>query len=67
MAMMSSRVTSSSTIPLLGNIIRGKFYINYDHLAQVHEGIHTEESYPYRGVVSNRLYMCIPRKWTGFA
>ena len=61
MAMMSSGVTSSSTIPLLGNIIRGKFYINYDYLAQI------ARRDPYRGVVSIRLYMCLLRKWTDFA
>ena len=61
MAMMSSGVTSWSTIPLLGNIIRGKFYINYDYLAQI------ARRDPYRGVVSIRLYMCLLKKWKDFA
>jgi len=53
MAMMSSRVTSSSTILFLGNIIRGKFYINYDYLALI------AGRDPYRGVVINTY---LPRK-----
>jgi hypothetical protein len=60
MVMMSSGVTSSSTIPLLGNIIRGKFYINYDYLAQI------AWRGPYRGGVSIRFYMCVLRKWKDF-
>jgi hypothetical protein len=49
MAMMNSRMTSSRTILLLGNIIRWEFYSNYDYLAQSvgRESMQVSRMHPY--------------------